>query len=56
MKSPLPPAQNGPPENSFDTEGTGLPGFMSWRAVYWFVAATFVLWVVLLELLDGLFS
>jgi hypothetical protein len=35
-----------PPDD--DEASTGLPGFRTWPAVYWTVAAVFVLWVVLL--------
>jgi hypothetical protein len=34
-----------PPTND---EDTGLPGLHSWRAVYIFVLATFVVWILLL--------
>ena len=50
MKSPPEP-----PKNSIDTDDTGLPGFKTWRGVYLFVLGTFVAWVILLELLTGLF-
>jgi len=39
-----------------DDAETGLPGFRSWRRVYWFVFGSFVLWVALLALLTRLFS
>jgi hypothetical protein len=40
------------------TEGEppGLPGLRTWRAVYGFVLAAFVLWVVLFALLSRYFS
>ncbi|HVZ63942.1 MAG TPA: hypothetical protein VG936_05080 [Lacunisphaera sp.] len=44
------------PKPSADDGSTGLPGFGSWRAVYWFVLGVFVLWVGLLALLTKLYS
>jgi hypothetical protein len=44
-----------PGERGAADGGTGLPGLRSWRAVYWFVAATFVLWAGLLTLLTRMF-
>jgi hypothetical protein len=38
------------------TEGTGLPLFHTWKGVYLFVLASFVLWVALLILLTKMFS
>jgi hypothetical protein len=35
---------------------TGLPLLRSWRAVYWFVLAVFVVWVALLAALSRVFS
>ncbi len=35
---------------------TGLPFLRSWRAVYAFVLAVFVLWIALLTLLSRIFS
>ena len=44
-------------ENSaHKTEGTGLPLFYTWKGVYLFVLASFVLWVALLILLTKMFS
>jgi hypothetical protein len=57
MKSPgTSPTPPGAPGSSPDEKETGLPGFRSWRAVYLFVLATFVVWVVLLAALTELFS
>jgi hypothetical protein len=56
MKPPPGPAAPGELNNSVDTEETGLPGFRSWRRVYLFVFAAFVLWVVLLAVLARTFS
>jgi hypothetical protein len=50
------PAAPGPPINSIDTEETGLPGLRTWRNVYLLVLGMFVLWVVLLEALEMVFS
>jgi hypothetical protein len=41
---------------SAEDEPTRLPVFRTWRAVYAFVVATFVLWVVLLAVLARIFS
>ena len=35
---------------------TGLPGMRTWRAVYFVVFGTFVLWIVLLTMLTRFFS
>ena len=37
-------------------ETTGLPGLLSWRAVYLVVFGTFLLWIVLLAALTRCFS
>jgi hypothetical protein len=50
--TPAPPG----PEPSVDQEGTGLPVFRTWLAVYWFVFAAFAAWVVLLTALTRAFS
>lgn len=39
-----------------DTEPPGVPGFGTWRAVYWFVFGWFVLIVVLLTLFTVMYS
>jgi hypothetical protein len=44
------------PSAAIDDNDTGLPGFRTWRAVYVFVLASFVLWVVLLLLLTRRFA
>ncbi len=51
-KSPAPPAANSAPD---DAE-TGLPFFRTWRGVYWFVAACFVAYVILLAALPRMFA
>jgi hypothetical protein len=43
-----------PPEGK--DELTGLPGLRTWRGVYFFVFACFVLWVVLLIALSAIYS
>lgn len=45
----------GPLQSGVDEEGTGLPGFKTWPAVYLFVMAAFVVWVVLLVALTTFF-
>ncbi len=44
---------NPPPGDDADT---GLPGLRSWRGVYLFVTGCFILWVVLLTVLEKVFS
>jgi hypothetical protein len=44
------------PEPPRDDRVTGLPGLRSWRAVYLFVLGSFVLWVILLAVLTGMYS
>jgi hypothetical protein len=39
-----------------EIEETGLPLFRSWKSVYLFVLATFILWVALLVTLTEIFS
>lgn len=43
------------PEQDTESEGTGLPGFRSWRAVYVFVLGVFVAYVVLLAVFSWAF-
>lgn len=42
--------------SSDENELTGLPGLRTWRHVYWFVFACFVLWIVLLLVLTMSYS
>jgi hypothetical protein len=49
MKSP-------PPDPANDDSSPGVPGFRTWRGVYVFVFAFFVLVVVLLTLFARLFA
>jgi hypothetical protein len=44
-----------PPDSETEDAVTGLPGLRTWRGVYYFVAGTFVLWVILLNLLTRMF-
>ncbi len=37
-----------------ESEAPGLPALRTWRGVYWFVAASFLLWVGLLVALARL--
>ena len=45
-----------PRDHMSDEEATRLPGFDTWRNVYWFVFGSFILWVVLLVVLSVIFS
>jgi hypothetical protein len=57
MKAPaIPPGPPGASGDEIEIEGTGLPGFKTWPAVYAFVMVTFLIWVVLLEVLMRAFS
>ena len=57
MKAPaIPPGPPGASRDELETEGTGLPGFKTWPAVYVFVMVTFLVWVVLLEALMQAFT
>jgi hypothetical protein len=42
--------------DSLENESTRLPVLRTWRAIYAFVVATFVLWVTLLAILARTFS
>ncbi len=44
------------PDAHPETESPGVPGFGTWRGVYWFVFGWFVLTVVLLTLFTVMFS
>ena len=39
-----------------ESEATGLPGFRTWRGVYWFVLVVLVVWVGLLAALTRMYS
>ena len=47
MKSPGPTQPN---------EDTGLPGFRTWKSVYFFVLASFAVWIALLMALSWMFE
>lgn len=49
MKSP-------PPDPATDDKTPGVPGFRTWRGVYWFVFGFFVLVVTLLAIFSRLFA
>jgi hypothetical protein len=48
--------KNRAPEPSGSDESPGVPGFKTWRGVYLFVIAFFVLCVVLLALFSRAFA
>lgn len=65
MNPPLTPAPGDGPRfesspsaapGAVENEGTGLPGFRSWRGVYLFVFGSFLVWVVLLAWLTRFFA
>ena len=39
-----------------DDESPGVPGFRTWRGVYWFVFAAFVVFVVALAIFSRLYA
>jgi hypothetical protein len=45
-----------PPDRQPEEEPPGIPGFRTWRAVYWFTFAWFVLVVVLLAVFTRAFT
>ena len=45
-----------PPDRTPDNEPPGVPGFRSWRGVYLFVFAWFVLLVILLAIFTRVFA
>ena len=45
-----------PPEHPSSDESPGVPGFRTWRGVYLFVFAVFVLVVVLLAVFSRYFA
>ena len=42
--------------SNHEAEDTGLPFFRSWKSVYLFVLASFVLWIALLMALTKAYS
>jgi hypothetical protein len=52
---PQPDPAPTPPPDAAEAETTGLPGLRTWRAVYFVVLGSFVLWVVLLFALGVVF-
>jgi hypothetical protein len=49
----MPPADSRQPEGD---ESTGLPFFKTWRDVYWYVVASFVIVVLLLAIFTWTFT
>lgn len=49
------PDKNPPPTDTAD-DSPGLPFFRTWRGVYWFVAACFAAYVILLAALPRVFA
>jgi hypothetical protein len=45
-----------PPDQPANDESPGVPGFRTWRGIYYFVFAGFVLVVVLLALFSRYFA
>jgi hypothetical protein len=45
-----------PPTTSADENAPGVPGFRSWRGVYWFVFASFVAVVVALTIFSRVYA
>lgn len=45
-----------PPDAVPDDKSPGVPGFQTWRGVYWFVFGAFVLVVVLLAIFSRWFA
>jgi len=54
--TPTEPSADSHPVAPAADEGTGLSGLRSWNALYIFVVAVFVLWVILLQILTRAFS
>ncbi|HEY4414656.1 MAG TPA: hypothetical protein VGO57_03105 [Verrucomicrobiae bacterium] len=45
-----------PPARENEIENPGVPGFRTWRGVYWFVFVAFVAVVVLLTIFSRMFA
>jgi hypothetical protein len=56
MKSTVPDDEQASPAPRIDPEKTGLPGLPTWTTVYFFVLASFALWLALLIWLTNSFS
>ena len=56
MKPDAPQHETGAPPEASESETTGLPGFRTWPAIYWFVTGVFAVMVVLLTALTRMFS
>jgi hypothetical protein len=44
-----------PPDNS-EAEAPGVPGFRTWRGIYWFVFGTFVAIVIALAIFTRIYA
>ena len=44
------------PDPATDDASPGVPGFRTWRGIYWFVFAAFVVVVILLALFSRAFA
>ena len=44
-----------PPDNS-DSDAPGVPGFRTWRGIYWFVFGTFVAVVIALAIFTRVYA
>jgi hypothetical protein len=54
--NPAPEEPGAGPKAASSDAAPGLPGLRTWRAVYWAVTASFILWVALLAVLTHLFA
>ena len=45
-----------PPPDPSDSEAPGVPGFRTWRGVYWFVFGTFVAVVIALAIFSRVYA
>ena len=45
-----------PPDEDTDTEPPDVPGFDTWRGVYWFVFGWFVLTILLLTVFTAMYA
>jgi len=54
--APVPNPQHSTPSHTQLVEPTGMPWPRTWPGVYWLVAGSFVLYVVLLALLTAKYS
>jgi hypothetical protein len=45
-----------PPPDHSDSEAPGVPGFRTWRGIYWFVFGTFVAVVIALAIFTRVYA